>query len=128
MVSCAKWTRTRRTRPSKLFARTFRILNSAIHVIYHFHRFDLLKCFIIIGNFNYSEGNGSGDTMSRSAGGSSAALQGKPWYYGPISRTQCDTLLNQNGHDGDFLIRDSETNVRFFLVERNLRNTNNLLT
>ena len=52
--------------------------------------------------------------MSRSAGGSSAALQGKPWYYGPISRTQCDTLLNQNGHDGDFLIRDSETNVRFF--------------
>lgn len=40
----------------------------------------------------------------------------KPWYYGNISRSQCDTLLNQYGHDGDFLIRDSETNVskKFF--------------
>lgn len=38
-------------------------------------------------------------------------LVGKPWYYGSITRSQCDTLLNQHGHDGDFLIRDSETNV-----------------
>lgn len=38
-------------------------------------------------------------------------LQGKLWYYGSITRSQCDTLLNQHGHDGDFLIRDSETNV-----------------
>lgn len=35
----------------------------------------------------------------------------KPWYYGPITRNACDSLLNQFGHDGDFLIRDSETNV-----------------
>lgn len=41
-----------------------------------------------------------------------SALSGKPWYYGAITRTQCDVLLNQHGHDGDFLIRDSETNVR----------------
>jgi len=38
-------------------------------------------------------------------------LKGKPWYYGTISRIQCDTLLNNNGQDGDFLVRDSETNV-----------------
>lgn len=38
-------------------------------------------------------------------------LIGKPWYYGNISRSQCDTLLNNHGLDGDFLIRDSETNV-----------------
>lgn len=67
---------------------------------------------------DFSEGSGSGDAMSRSAGGtlsSGAALQGKPWYYGQISRTQCDSLLNQHGHDGDFLIRDSETNVSSLL-------------
>lgn len=28
-----------------------------------------------------------------------------------LQRNQCDTILNQHGHDGDFLIRDSETNV-----------------
>lgn len=38
-------------------------------------------------------------------------LGGKSWYYGNISRAQCDTLLNNHGLDGDFLIRDSETNV-----------------
>lgn len=37
-------------------------------------------------------------------------LGGKSWYYGNISRAQCDTLLNNHGLDGDFLIRDSETN------------------
>lgn len=38
-------------------------------------------------------------------------LLGKPWYFGSVTRAQCDNLLNQQGHDGDFLIRDSETNV-----------------
>lgn len=38
-------------------------------------------------------------------------LSGKSWYYGAITRNQCDTVLNSHGHDGDFLIRDSETNV-----------------
>lgn len=47
-------------------------------------------------------------------------LGGKSWYYGNISRAQCDTLLNNHGLDGDFLIRDSETNVSIsylFIVE-----------
>ncbi|XP_011495001.1 PREDICTED: cytoplasmic protein NCK1 isoform X2 [Ceratosolen solmsi marchali] len=43
-------------------------------------------------------------------------LLGKPWYYGSITRSQCDTLLNQHGHDGDFLIRDSETNMGDYSV------------
>jgi NCK adaptor protein 2 len=38
-------------------------------------------------------------------------LVGKPWYYGPITRAHCDTILNEAGQDGDFLVRDSETNV-----------------
>lgn len=53
---------------------------------------------------------------SSSTGGINAStdrphLLGKLWYYGSITRSQCDALLNQHGHDGDFLIRDSETNV-----------------
>ncbi|XP_026726661.1 cytoplasmic protein NCK1 isoform X1 [Trichoplusia ni] len=51
----------------------------------------------------YSEGG-----AVRGAGGAA----GRAWYYGAITRTHCDALLNQHGHDGDFLIRDSETNVR----------------
>ncbi|XP_061707797.1 cytoplasmic protein NCK1 [Cydia pomonella] len=58
----------------------------------------------------YSEATEGG----RAAAGTGA--QGRAWYYGAITRTQCDTLLNQHGHDGDFLIRDSETNVGDFSV------------
>ena len=39
-------------------------------------------------------------------------LRGKEWYYGAISRAECDALFGERGVDGDFLIRDSETNVR----------------
>ncbi|XP_041968358.1 cytoplasmic protein NCK1 [Aricia agestis] len=43
-------------------------------------------------------------------------IAGRAWYYGAITRTHCDALLNQHGHDGDFLIRDSETNVGDYSV------------
>lgn len=43
-------------------------------------------------------------------------LTGKSWYYGAITRNQCDTILNQHGHDGDYLIRDSETNVSLYII------------
>lgn len=48
-------------------------------------------------------------------------LKEKPWFYGAITRAECDNLLNQYGQDGDFLVRSSETNVSltqklFFLV------------
>ncbi|KPM09464.1 SH2 / SH3 domain containing protein [Sarcoptes scabiei] len=43
-------------------------------------------------------------------------LNNRSWYYGPISRGDCDKLLNEFGDDGDFLIRDSETNAGDFSV------------
>ena len=36
---------------------------------------------------------------------------GKDWYFGRIPRSQCESLLNDHGRDGDFIVRDSETNV-----------------
>ncbi|XP_021945888.1 cytoplasmic protein NCK2 isoform X2 [Folsomia candida] len=45
-----------------------------------------------------------------------AYLLSKNWYFGAISRAQCDLLLNDRGLDGDFLIRDSETNAGDFSV------------
>ena len=41
-------------------------------------------------------------------------LSNKTWYYGAISRTKCDQLLNEFGKFGDFLVRDSETNAGDF--------------
>ena len=38
------------------------------------------------------------------------------WYFGSISRGQCDQMLNEMAEDGDFLIRDSETNVSPFTL------------
>uniref|UniRef100_A0A915L6Z6 Uncharacterized protein n=1 Tax=Romanomermis culicivorax TaxID=13658 RepID=A0A915L6Z6_ROMCU len=41
----------------------------------------------------------------------SSSLICKPWYYGRVSRDDSDKVLQQYGVDGDFLIRDSESNV-----------------
>lgn len=46
-------------------------------------------------------------------------LSNKPWYYGKISRGQCDQLLKEFGKYGDFLVRDSETNAGDFSVCKN---------
>ena len=35
----------------------------------------------------------------------------RPWYFGNITRVDCDKMLGQFAVDGDFLVRDSETNV-----------------
>ena len=42
---------------------------------------------------------------------SNEEIRSKPWYYGPISRGDCDNLMAERGQDGDFLVRDSESNV-----------------
>merc|ERR1711983_5518 len=39
-------------------------------------------------------------------------IKGQPWYFGTISRAECDVILSEKGIDGDFVIRESETNVR----------------
>lgn len=41
----------------------------------------------------------------------SSNIKSQIWYYGAISRGACDQLLNEYAENGDFLIRDSETNV-----------------
>ncbi|KAI5736927.1 hypothetical protein M8J76_008543 [Diaphorina citri] len=56
------------------------------------------------------------DSLNKGAGMERPHLTGKTWYYGSISRAQCDTILNTHGHDGDFLIRDSETNMGDYSV------------
>ena len=41
----------------------------------------------------------------------SEEVRGKSWYFGPITRQECDVLMAEKGQDGDFLVRDSESNV-----------------
>ena len=40
----------------------------------------------------------------------------RPWYLGSISRVECEKLLNSSGDNGDFVIRDSESNVRVIFI------------
>lgn len=40
-------------------------------------------------------------------------IKGQIWYFGTISRNDCDVLLSEKGMDGDYMIRESETNVRY---------------
>lgn len=42
----------------------------------------------------------------------SGPLAEKDWYYGKITRQQCEEVLTKYAEDGDFLIRDSESTVR----------------
>eukprot|EP00090_Calanus_glacialis_P030804 TRINITY_DN5007_c0_g1_i1.p1 TRINITY_DN5007_c0_g1~~TRINITY_DN5007_c0_g1_i1.p1 ORF type:complete len:386 (-),score=79.56 TRINITY_DN5007_c0_g1_i1:1720-2877(-) len=71
-----------------------------------------------VGGKNGTEGpptNGSG----RATNGNNAPseeIQGKSWYYGPISRGECDVIMAEKGQDGDFLVRDSESNTGDFSV------------
>ena len=67
---------------------------------------------------------GSGATTSADNNGKTAAaprmqdedsVRGMSWNYGAISRAECDVLLNDRGVDGDFLIRESETNVSTYI-------------
>ena len=51
---------------------------------------------------------------------SNEEVRGKPWYYGPISRGDCDNLMAERGQDGDFLVRDSESNVS--IIEKKFLN------
>lgn len=46
----------------------------------------------------------------------------RPWYYGKISRDDSDKVLGQYGYEGDYLVRDSESNVRKSFV--NLKKIN----
>lgn len=56
------------------------------------------------------------NTSSLGAGGRkqfcvSGPLSDKEWYYGKITRQQCEEMLSKYASDGDFIIRDSESTV-----------------
>ncbi|XP_064638712.1 cytoplasmic protein NCK2-like isoform X3 [Lineus longissimus] len=46
----------------------------------------------------------------------SGPLMDKEWYYGKISRQECDDMMNEFAENGDFLIRDSESKAGNFTV------------
>ena len=48
----------------------------------------------------------------------SGPFANKDWYYGNITRAECDQMMNAYAVDGDFLIRDSETNVSIFYYNK----------
>merc|ERR1739844_650769 len=43
-------------------------------------------------------------------------IKSQAWYCGTISRAECDAILTEKGMDGDFMIRESETNVGDYSV------------
>ncbi|MFH4976600.1 hypothetical protein AB6A40_003309 [Gnathostoma spinigerum] len=45
-----------------------------------------------------------------SAGDNPESYSSKPWFYGKITRVEADAQLNARGDNGDFLVRDSESN------------------
>ena len=66
-------------------------------------------------------GQSQGASSSRTPSGGprgkyniSGPLAEKDWFYGNISRSETDGMLNTYGEEGDFLIRESETNVSNF--------------
>lgn len=58
--------------------------------------------------------NGSQPTNGSSI--TNEEIAGKSWYYGAISRGECDVIMSERGQDGDFLVRDSESTVGDFSV------------
>uniref|UniRef100_T1IUU8 SH2 domain-containing protein n=1 Tax=Strigamia maritima TaxID=126957 RepID=T1IUU8_STRMM len=55
-------------------------------------------------------------TLGATGGAGQGNVDSQPWYFGNITRSQCDRMLNDFGVDGDFLIRESETNVGDYSV------------
>lgn len=46
----------------------------------------------------------------------SGKFAGRDWYYADITRHQAESILNERGEEGDFLIRDSESSPNDFSV------------
>jgi len=62
-----------------------------------------------------AERSSSGISLSGTSRNGSAPFAGRDWYFGNISRSECEDLMNQFADNGDFLIRESETNVSVFV-------------
>lgn len=61
--------------------------------------------------------SGGGHPQGRLHWGSEGPMAHKEWYFGRITRSECDQLLGESGKAGEFLVRDSETNVSFSIFE-----------
>jgi len=58
-----------------------------------------------------AERSSSGISLSGASRNGSAPFAGRDWYFGSITRADCEDMMNQYADNGDFLIRESETNV-----------------
>ena len=47
-------------------------------------------------------------------------IKQQPWYFGHITRAECDNILTDKGQDGDFMVRESETNVSAYALKNAL--------
>ena len=63
------------------------------------------------------DGTSSQTVASSDPSGLTGPYANKEWYFGLISRQQSEQLLNQRGREGDFLVRDSESNVSFSFIK-----------
>ncbi|KAL8593947.1 hypothetical protein ACOMHN_021799 [Nucella lapillus] len=54
----------------------------------------------------------------------SGPLAEKDWYFGKITRQQCEDVLTRHADNGDFLIRDSESTVGHYTVVLKATNRN----
>lgn len=52
------------------------------------------------------------------------AAASEPYYYGKISRSEADSQLNERGEEGDFLLRDSESNIGEFSISLKAKERN----
>ena len=50
------------------------------------------------------------------ASATAAELAPKPWYWGVISRAECEAILTNLAVSGEFIIRDSESHVSPLLI------------
>jgi NCK adaptor protein len=66
-------------------------------------------------NAHQAATNGKNGTNGFNSG-ANENITSKPWYFGLISRGDCDTIMAEKGQDGDFLVRDSESNTGDFSV------------
>ncbi|XP_023333728.1 cytoplasmic protein NCK2-like [Eurytemora carolleeae] len=67
-----------------------------------------------VGSKDQNQANGGGSTNGNNTSGEE--ITGKSWYYGAISRGECDILMSERGQDGDFIVRDSESTTGDFSV------------
>jgi len=58
-----------------------------------------------------AERSSSGISLSGVSRNGCAPFAGREWYFGNITRSECEELMNQFADDGDYLVRESETNV-----------------